>query len=129
MPTNEAQIASGKPSEAKAVDRIQEPIVLPSDTPSIKIEMSAFHWHLLLKDIEDHLRIVNRDWKTTAMLYEMISSQLLGGKVTYVVEKECFDPKVEEKAPSQTEKPRNWWARIIHRQNTAISRDGGKEPK
>lgn len=60
--------------------------------PNINITMTSYEWHLLLNDIEDHLRIVNRDRRTTASLYEKIASQLLGAKVTYLLD----EPKKKE---------------------------------
>ena len=49
------------------------------------VTLSTYDWHLLLNDIEDHLRIVNRDRTTTRELYEKIASQLYGTKVTYIL--------------------------------------------
>jgi len=71
------------------------------------VTLSTYDWHLLLNDIEDHLRIVNRDRTTTRELYEKIASQLYGTKVTYILNEPQKPPK-PDKEPSFFEKVSCW---------------------
>ena len=53
--------------------------------PTKSVELTVYEWHLLLNDMEDHLRIVNRNRNTTKGLYERIASQLCCQKVNYIL--------------------------------------------
>ena len=48
------------------------------DDVEIGIGMSAYEWHLLLKELEHAMCIVNRDQKDLKMLWNKIANKLNG---------------------------------------------------
>ena len=77
--------------------------VLPTQT----VTLTTYSWHLLLADMEEHMRIINRDQETTYQLYEAIAGQLQGAKVTIT------RPEPRKRMLDTTQsKGKSWWQRI-----------------
>ncbi len=52
-----------------------------ADTP-LTVTLTSYEWHALLKSLEEHMCIVNRNQENTFTLYELIASQLAGHPIT-----------------------------------------------
>jgi hypothetical protein len=84
----------------------------PEPTKSeISISLSAYRWHQLLRELEDAMRIVNRDNDALIGLYENIGSQLSGGPV--VVERRKQPPVRPMESVSEERKPdSSFWSKF-----------------
>ena len=50
-------------------------------TPTIKVSLTFYEWHTLLKELENNFSDVGRDKNNSKQLYEKILSQLDGTKM------------------------------------------------
>ncbi len=91
-----------------------EPTPTPPTSPAFSITLSPYRWHLLLRDLEDHMQIVNRYGGDTVTLYEDIATQLLGEPV-HAIHPQNPNPVYRPATPAKQaapvgKPPRPWWA-------------------
>ncbi len=75
------------------------------------IELSNYAWHSLLSELEDSLRICNRDNTNVEILYENIASQLAGRPVK-VSRPEKQKVKPLDKPPENPVKTKSFWRKF-----------------
>ena len=66
----------------------------------LTVTLSSWHWHRLLRQLEEDMRVCNVDQEVTYQLYELIASQLAG----HPVRVQRPEPKTVLK-PVKSEKP------------------------
>lgn len=69
-----------------------------SNEKEISISMTSYNWNRLLRDLEDHMRICNRDQTDTILFYEKIATELNDGRPVRVIHEQnpdlAYRPKV-----------------------------------
>lgn len=89
-----------------------EKLVDKKPSEKFDVRMSVYEWHELLRDLEAHMRIINRDQAVTCRLYEKIASQLAGRNVVIVEDKPkpvVADAVSSKEEREQSEKKRKKW--------------------
>lgn len=79
--------------------------------PEMTVTLSSHQWTLLLREMEDHMNIYNRDQNTNKKLFELIGSQLSGKPVTIVMSEKMPEPEVV----SDKVTDKKWWHRMMMR--------------
>lgn len=90
-----------------------QPTANPPEDAQIAVHLTPYEWHVLLRELEHFLRVVNRDRTNLTKTYEAIASQLAGSTV-----KVAFEPPVLPKEPPvqlESDRLRPWWKRLTGR--------------
>ena len=78
----------------------------PEPIPTQSVKLSVYDWHGLLYELEQAMRIVNRDRHNLKVLYGKIATQLAGHEVKVLDEP---PPPSVEVSPVPAPVRKTWW--------------------